>query len=186
VGSIEPLSAAGADLVDHSAKGNFRALGKRFGKQTPQVAAAIAAADAAELAASLADGGSATIDLDGSPVEIGADDVIISERPREGWSVVNDQGETVALDLELDEALRLAGLAREAIRVVQEARKSSGLDISDRISLSWSANGPMADAVRAHEALIADEVLATTITEVDGVADFTDEELGFGFALAKV
>ena len=46
IGALEPLSAAGADLVDHSAKGNFRALGKRFAKDTPRVAAAIAAADA--------------------------------------------------------------------------------------------------------------------------------------------
>lgn len=185
IGTLESLADAGADLVDHSAKGNFRNLGKRFGKQTPQVAAAIAGADAAELAASLSASGTAVVDVDGSPVEVGPDDVIISERPREGWSVVNDQGETVALDLELDDELRLAGFAREAIRVIQEARKSSGLDISDRITLSWSASGPMADALRAHDALIADEVLATSITESDGVSDFTDDELGFGFALAK-
>ncbi len=186
IGTLESLADAGGDLVDHSAKGNFRNLGKRFGKQTPQVAAAIAGADAAELAASLAATGTATVDVDGSKVEVGPDDVIISERPREGWSVVNDQGETVALDLELDDELRLAGFAREAIRVIQEARKSSGLDISDRITLSWSASGPMADALRAHDALIADEVLATSISESDGASDFTDEELGFGFALAKV
>ena len=128
---------------------------------------------------------SASIEVDGETVELTADDVIVSERPREGWSVVNDQGETVALDLELDDELRLAGFAREAIRVIQEARKSSGLDISDRITLSWSASGPMADALRAHDSLIADEVLATSISESDGASDFTDEELGFGFALAK-
>ena len=54
IGALEPLSGAGADLVDHSAKGNFRALGKRFAKDTPRVAAAIAAADAGALAAALA------------------------------------------------------------------------------------------------------------------------------------
>ncbi len=59
VGAIEPLSAAGADLVDHSAKGNFRALGKRFAKDTPRVAAAIAAADASALATALAADGRA-------------------------------------------------------------------------------------------------------------------------------
>jgi len=193
VGSLESLADAGGDLVDHSAKGNFRNLGKRFGKETPKVAAAIAAANAADLAASLAAEGKAKLDvqvtLTASGVvgeaEVGPDDVIISERPREGWSVVNDQGETVALDLELDDELRLAGFAREAIRVIQEARKSSGLDISDRITLSWSASGPMADALRAHDSLIADEVLATSISESDGASDFTDAELGFGFALAK-
>ncbi|KAA1399727.1 isoleucine--tRNA ligase [Aeromicrobium ginsengisoli] len=185
VGSLESLADAGGDLVDHSAKGNFRNLGKRFGKQTPQVAAAIAGADAAAIAASLASTGAATVEVDGSSVEVGPDDVIISERPREGWSVVNDQGETVALDLELDDELRLAGFAREAIRVVQEARKSSGLDISDRITLSWTASGQMAEALRTHEALISDEVLATSISEVADASDFADEELGFGFTLAK-
>ena len=58
---------------------------------------------------------------------------IVSERPREGWSVVNEQGETVALDLELTPELVRAGLAREVVRLVQEARKSSGFDVSDRI-----------------------------------------------------
>ncbi|MCW2824652.1 MAG: isoleucine-tRNA ligase, partial [Aeromicrobium sp.] len=185
VGTLESLADADGDLVDHSAKGNFRNLGKRFGKETPQVAAAIAAADAGALAASLAAAGTATVDLDGSPVEVGPDDVIVSERPREGWSVVNDQGETVALDLELDDELRLAGLAREAIRVVQEARKSSGLDISDRITLAWSADGPMAEALRTHTALIADEVLATSITEGVDVPAFTDADLGLSFTVTK-
>ncbi|MET0931701.1 MAG: isoleucine--tRNA ligase [Aeromicrobium sp.] len=185
VGSLESLADAGGELVDHSAKGNFRNLGKRFGKETPKVAAAIAAADAGALAASLTATGTATVELDGAPVEVGPDDVIISERPREGWSVVNDQGETVALDLELDDELRLAGLAREAIRVVQEARKSSGLDISDRITLAWSADGPMAGALRAHTDLIADEVLATSITESTGPAAFTDDDLGLAFTVTK-
>ncbi|MBC7632634.1 isoleucine--tRNA ligase [Aeromicrobium sp.] len=189
VGTLESLANAGGALVDHSAKGNFRNLGKRFGKETPLVAAAIAAADATDLAAALGAHGAASMQVNGSTVEVGPDDVIISERPREGWSVVNDQGETVALDLELDDDLRRAGFAREAIRVIQEARKSSGLDISDRITLSWSAAGPIADALRGHESEIADEVLATSITAsegaVTGEGTFSDEELGFAFTLSK-
>ena len=62
IGALEPLSAAGADLVDHTAKGNFRALGKRFAKDTPRVAAAIAAADAGALAAALKADGRASVD----------------------------------------------------------------------------------------------------------------------------
>ena len=114
IGDLEPLSGAGSALVDHTAKGNFRALGRRFAKETPRVAAAIAAADAESLAAALAAEGRATVELDGEPVEVLPDEVIISERPREGWSVVNEQGETVALDLEITPELRRAGLAREA------------------------------------------------------------------------
>ena len=112
--------------------------------------------------------------------------MIISERPREGWSVVNDQGETVALDLELDDELRLAGLAREAIRVIQEARKSSGLEISDRITVTGRPTATMAEALRTHAALIADEVLATSLTESPDASAFTDDDLGLAFSIAKV
>ena len=140
IGALEPLSAAGADLVDHSAKGNFRALGKRFAKDTPRVAAAIAAADAAALAADAQGGrGAASVDAGRrAGARCSPDEVIVSERPREGWSVVNEQGETVALDLELTAELRRAGLAREVVRMVQEARKNGGFEVSDRIALSWA------------------------------------------------
>ena len=124
VGSLESLADAAGDLVDHTAKGNFRNLGKRFGKQTPQVAAAIAAANAAALAVDLSAHSVSSVDVAGTSVEVGPEDVIISERPREGWSVVNDQGETVALDLELDDELRSAGLARVAIRDQKKSRFS--------------------------------------------------------------
>ncbi|MET1061902.1 MAG: isoleucine--tRNA ligase [Aeromicrobium sp.] len=184
VRSLESFETTG-DLVDHSAKGNFRNLGKRFGKQTPQVAGAIAATDATRLAAEIAAAGSATVEVDGEALTVGADDVIITEHPREGWSVVNDQGETVALDLELDDELRQAGLAREAIRAIQEARKTSGLDVSDRILLAWSADGPVADALRAHGDLIADEVLATSITESADATALRDDELGLSFTITK-
>ena len=165
IGALESLSAAGSDLVDYSAKGNFRALGRRFGKQTPAVAGAIAAADAGAIAADLRDSGSALVDVDGEQVRVEPDEVIVSERPREGWSVVNDQGETVALDLELTPELVRAGLAREAVRLVQEARKREGLDVSDRIRLTWQAEGDTAEAMRAHADLVSEEVLAVQLSE---------------------
>lgn len=187
VESVESFASAG-DLVDHSAKGNFRALGKRFGKQTPLVANAIAAADAAALAASLATSGAATVEVpELGTVEVSAEEVLISERPREGWSVVNEQGETVALDLELTPELIRAGLAREFVRAIQEARKSSGFEVSDRIALRWAATGETADAIRAHARLIADEVLATDVAEAPaGEGWFADEELGFTFSVSKL
>ncbi len=179
---VESFASAG-DLVDYSAKGNFRALGKRFGKETPKVAAAIAAADAAALAAALAADGVATV----GGVEVSADEVIVSERPREGWSVVNEQGETVALDLELTPELLQAGLAREVVRLVQERRKNSGLEVSDRITLAWAATGDLAEAIRAHAALIASEVLATTVVEDEPGDEWaTDDDLGLTFSISKV
>jgi isoleucyl-tRNA synthetase len=187
VGVLEPLSAAGADLVEHSAKGNFRALGKRFGKQTPHVAAAVAAADAAELAAALASSGRAVVTVDGEPVEVHPDEVIVAERPREGWSVVNEQGETVALDLELTPELVRAGVAREVVRLVQEARKNAGFDVSDRIELVWQADAETAEALRENSALVAAEVLAVDMREgspADGSV-VRDEDLGLAFSVTR-
>jgi isoleucyl-tRNA synthetase len=194
VGTLEPLSAAGSDLVDHSAKGNFRALGKRFAKRTPAVADAIASADAAALAAALASDGKAVVSVEGEEVEVLPDEVIVSERPREGWSVVNEQGETVALDLELTPELVRAGLAREVVRMVQEARKNSGFEVSDRIELTWQASGDTAEALREHAALVAGEVLAERMVEGEPAAGddapagsvVRDEDLGLAFSVAKV
>jgi isoleucyl-tRNA synthetase len=185
VGALESFSSAG-DLVDHSAKGNFRALGKRFGKQTPLVAQAIADADAASLAASLRAEGKASVDFDGG-TEVTPDEVILSERPREGWSVVNEQGETVALDLELTPELVRAGLLRDVVRVVQEARKSAGLEVSDRITLTWCGTGEAADALREDVSSVAAEVLATRVVEAEAAGDgwVEDADLGLAFHVAK-
>ena len=186
VGALESFATAG-DLVDYSAKGNFRALGKRFGKQTPLVAQAIADADAAALAAALHADGKATVAFEGG-TEVTADEVIVSERPREGWSVVNEQGETVALDLELTPELVRAGLLRDVVRAVQEARKNAGLEVSDRITLTWSGTGDAAEALRSDSGPVADEVLATSVveTEAPGEGWVFDTDLGLAFRVAKV
>jgi isoleucyl-tRNA synthetase len=190
VGTLEPLSSAGKDLVDHSAKGNFRALGKRFAKQTPQVAAAIAASDPTTLARALEADGKAVVVVEGEDVEVLPDEVIVSERPRAGWSVVNEQGETVALDLELTPELVRAGIAREVVRLVQDARKNSGFDVSDRIVLTWQASGETAAALRENGPLVADEVLAVEMHEAALEAVSTgsvvrDDELGLTVSIRK-
>jgi isoleucyl-tRNA synthetase len=186
VGVVESLASAG-DLVEHSAKGNFRTLGKRFARRTPTVASAIAHADAESLARDLRERGRAEVSIEGETVEVLPDEVILTERPREGWSVVNEQGETVALDLEVTDELRRAGLAREVVRLVQEARKNSGLEISDRISLVWQAEGELAAAVEEHAGSVAGEVLATSMSAGSPEGEvFGDDALGLRFSLARV
>jgi isoleucyl-tRNA synthetase len=163
VRALDTLDAAG-HLVDVSAKANYRALGKRFGQRTPAVAAAIAAADPAALAAALRTDGAATVTVDGEAIAVGPDDVVVSETPRAGWAVAAAGGETVALDLELSDELRRAGAVREVIRLVQEARKAQGFDVSDRIELWWEAGGETAAAVAEGAEMLSAEVLATSIT----------------------
>ncbi len=187
VGTVESFASAG-DLVDYSAKGNFRALGKRFAQQTPLVANAIAAADAAALAEALKAGNATVTVPELGEVEVSAEEVLLTERPREGWSVVNEQGETVALDLELTPELVQAGIARDFIRAVQDARKTSGFAVSDRITLTWAAGNPATEAaLTAHADQIATEVLAASVTTAAAGEDwFADEELGFTFTVAKI
>ncbi|GGX04309.1 isoleucine--tRNA ligase [Streptomyces noursei] len=189
VSSLASLSEVGGSLVDTTAKANFRALGKRFGKGVQAVAKAVAAADAAALSLALREG-TASVEVDGETVGLSPEEVIITETPREGWSVASDAGATVALDLEITPELRRAGLARDAIRLIQEARKNSGLDVADRIALRWAAaDDELRTALTDHAALIADEVLATDFAagEPDGSYGpaFTDEALSLTFHLRK-
>ncbi|MFF7200945.1 isoleucine--tRNA ligase [Streptomyces sp. NPDC008141] len=189
VSSLATLAEVGGSLVDTTAKANFRALGKRFGKGVQAVAKAVAEADAAALSLALRNG-TATVTVDGETITLSPDEVIITETPREGWSVASDAGATVALDLEITPELRLAGLARDAIRLIQEARKNSGLDVADRIAVVWSSADPSTtEALTEHAPLIADEVLATSFTASPPPADFgppfTDEGLSLTFHLRK-
>jgi isoleucyl-tRNA synthetase len=184
--SFEELAG---ELVDRSAKGNFRSLGKRFGKDTPKVAAAVAAADAGALAAALRDDGHATVLVDGAEVTLEPEDVLLTETPREGWAVVTASGETVALDLTITEELRRAGLAREVVRLVQEARKSAGFEVTDRVALVWSAEGETGAAIEAHLATICDEVLAVRAQRGAPTADggwlTRDSDLGLEFSITR-
>ncbi|MFD7103288.1 isoleucine--tRNA ligase [Streptomyces celluloflavus] len=194
VSSLASLSEVGGSLVDTTAKANFRALGKRFGKGVQAVAKAVADADAAALSLALRDG-TASVEVDGETVTLAPDEVIITETPREGWSVASDSGATVALDLEITPELRRAGLARDAIRLIQEARKNSGLDVADRIALRWrSTDDEVRTALADHAGLISDEVLATAFVDEHGATGedttgygepFTDEGLALTFQLRK-
>ncbi|MEZ0071841.1 isoleucine--tRNA ligase [Planotetraspora sp. GP83] len=193
---LEDMSGFSADLVTFTVKPNFRALGKRFGSQTKLVAGAVSAADPAALAQALRSGTAAAVDAgELGVVELGPDDVIVTEQPRTGWAVETGAidtgtGETVALDLAITDELRRAGLVREVIRLVQDARKSTGLSITDRIDLWWSADGDLADALRGGGQTVADEVLAASLTEGEGspgedLSRHEDADLGLTFHLRK-
>ena len=182
------LDSEDADLVEVSVKANFRELGKRFAKATPTIANAISGAPAAEVVNALRGAGAYQLAVDGEPVEILLADVVITETPREGWAVATDSGETIALDLTLDDELRRIGLARDVIRDIQEARKQRGFEVTDRITIEWSAAGEAAEAISTHAQEIADEVLATSFVmaaEIDESADDVSP-VANGQALARI
>jgi isoleucyl-tRNA synthetase len=168
-------------VIDRVAKPNFRTLGRRFGSRTKEVAAAIATADVATL-----QGERPTVRLGEEEVPVEAADFTITETPRQGWTVAGETGLTVALDVRMTPELLRAGLAREVVRLVQDARKSSGLDVADRIELWWAAEDEVAQAIGEHAALIGAEVLAVSVQRGRPAADITphcEEALGLTFWL---
>jgi isoleucyl-tRNA synthetase len=164
-----------SELVSYSAKPNYRALGPRFGKKMPQVAAAVEALDAANVGGVLAEGGEIGISIDGSDHTLGPDDVTLALQPLEGYEVEAEAGHAVALQLELDDDLRREGLAREIVHAVQNARKAAGLEITDRIALTLAGDTDLIEAAQAHQDYLANEVLATSISyDGNGIAATID------------
>jgi isoleucyl-tRNA synthetase len=146
------------------AKPDFKVLGPRLGSRVQDVAAALARDDGT-VAEALARGDAADVELaDGGTVRLSADDVDLAQDVREGWGVAAEGGVTVALDLEITPELRLEGLAREVIRVIQDARKEAGLDVTDRIALGIEAEGDVAAALAAHADTVAGETLASSVS----------------------
>jgi isoleucyl-tRNA synthetase len=151
------------ELVSYRVKPNYRSLGPRFGKNMPQVAAAVEALDAGGVADQLEAGAEVGIAIDGKEHTLSTDDINLVMEPLEGYQVEAEAGHAVALELDLDDGLRREGLAREVVRAVQEARKQAGLEVSDRISLELGGDDELIAAAREHECYIAGETLATSV-----------------------
>src|SRR4051794_7471907 len=152
------------ELGSYEVKPNYRALGPRFGKQMPQVAAAVAALDPEHVARALRDGDRVGISVDGHDHELDADDLMLAMQPLSGYQLEREGSHAVALELELDDELRREGLAREVVHAVQNARKAAGLEVEDRIALTLGGDGDLLEAARAHEGYVAGETLAVEVT----------------------
>jgi isoleucyl-tRNA synthetase len=182
-------------------KANYRTLGPLFGMDMPRAAEAIAALDPAHVAAAVRDGGenggaqdgegggrSIGIAVAGREHTLSADDVILTMKAPDGYSVEREGAHAVALDLTIDEDLLTEGRAREIVHAVQNARKSAGLEVEDRIELALSGDLALIAAAEAHRDYLTGETLAVRLdlppdttssavamdyseqTEIDGLA----------------
>ncbi|HWZ57959.1 MAG TPA: isoleucine--tRNA ligase [Gemmatimonadaceae bacterium] len=158
---VEFLSSADS-LVTLTAKANFRALGKKFGKLTPIAADAVGGLHSKDLRL-IQQGGHVAINVEGRDYQIDLDDLTISHQAAGDLVIQEARGYVAALDVTLTPALVDEGLAREVIRGVQGLRKDSGLAISDRIRLAIWGDAGVEAAVRTHQEWIAGEVLARTL-----------------------
>jgi isoleucyl-tRNA synthetase len=182
--SLEELASENEDLVSVSIKANFRSIGARYGADVQAIAKAVTDSDATALVREVRSKGNAEISYGTSVAQISEEDLVITETPKEGWSVASHSGESLALDLALTPELIEAGLMREVIRSIQEERKNSGFDISDRIVVEWSGSNEIAQAINRYSKEISDEVLAVSMSENKELAQ-GNNEIALGLALKR-
>jgi len=179
----------GTGILVKKVKCNFRTMGKKFGKLMKSVAAAVEALSQEQIA-ELEANGKLTIVPVGTidPIEILTEDVEIISEDIPGWLVSNEGNLTVALEVELTEGLKQEGMAREIINRVQNIRKDSGLEITDRIHIILAPNDEIQKAVAGYGDYIMTQVLADDITIApnDGVeVEFDDFKLNIQITKSK-
>jgi isoleucyl-tRNA synthetase len=177
---LADIADADGDLVNISIKANFKSLGAKYGKEVQDIAKAIAATDATALVKTLRASGATKV----ATWDIDLDDLVITEVPKSGWMVASHEGESVALDLALSQALIDAGNVREVIRFIQERRKSDGFEISDRIKVRWNTDPAIVAAISSAASHISDEVLALEFTH-DPSIPAEDNDLAISAILEK-
>jgi isoleucyl-tRNA synthetase len=155
--------AAADELGRYEIKANYRALGPIFGKDMPLVAQAIAALDPAHVAASLRDGGTVGISVSGREHTLTSDDLILTMKAPDGYSVEREGAHAVALDLSIDSDLQREGHSREIVHAVQNARKNAGLQVEDRIELALAGDAQLLDAARQHHEYLTRETLTVKL-----------------------
>jgi isoleucyl-tRNA synthetase len=152
------------EVAELAARANYRALGPRFGKQAPRWAQAIEAMTAEQVLA-LQAAGSVELSGDGQTETLGFEEIQVRQSGVAPYAATGQGGLTVALDTTLTPALRAEGLARELINKVQNLRKQSGLEVSDRIDLVIAGPAAVQDAVSAHADRIRQETLAESLAD---------------------
>jgi isoleucyl-tRNA synthetase len=143
-------------------KPNFKTLGPRFGKDMKLVAQAIQNLNETQIQ-ELEKQGSLTILINNKTCTLEASDVVISSKDVAGWMVASEQGVTVALDIQMNETLRLEGMARELVNRLQNMRKDLGFEVTDTIEVTLKESDELNAILNENKAYIQREILATTI-----------------------
>ncbi len=148
-----------SEIVNKSAKANFKSIGPKFGKKVNAVANLIKGFGKEDIAV-LEGGGEIKTKVNGEDIEIGKDDVEIISSEITGWLVETGEGVTVALDTELSDDLVAEGLAREFVNRIQNMRKDAGYDVTDRIKIKYYGSDKLVEAVNSFNEYISNETLA--------------------------
>ncbi|MNK68470.1 Isoleucine--tRNA ligase [compost metagenome] len=174
VKEIELLDDASGILVKQI-KPNFKALGPRFGKDMGLISKEIQGFSADQIN-QLDKQGTLDIVIAGNSVTLSLEDVEITSQDIEGWLVANSNGITVALDITLTEELKNEGIARELVNRIQNIRKDSGFEVTDKIKVQIKRNGILEDAVSKNEDYIKSETLTDELVFADALENGTEIE----------
>lgn len=155
------------ELARFELRPNFKALGPRLGKNMPQAKEAIAALDGAKANENLKNGEPVRLNVAGTELLLGPDDVQVVLAPLDGYQLQREGTHAVALDVTVTDELKREGLAREVVHAVQNARKDSGLAVEDRIELKLGGDETLLAAAREHEEYLVGETLAT-VADIGG------------------
>ena len=162
-----------SDVVSYKGKLNFAKAGPRLGAAVKKVAVLVAQLPSSELETFLKTG-KLELASDGTTYNLGVEDVEIQKLEKDGFAVESGDGITVALRIEIDDILRDEGFAREMINKIQNMRKSSGFDVTDRINVMVKTDEPLLSAVKKHDDFICKETLADKIELVDEIVGEND------------
>ena len=164
-------------IITKKIKPNFRTLGKKYGAQMKMIAAAFASFDQAAIGA-IQTAGTYVFDVAGTAVTLAPEDYEITSEDMPGWLVATEGQLTIALDIEVTDALRSEGVARELINRIQNIRKDNGFDVTDKVDVVISAEGEAAAEIDASLAVykdyLASQVLARSVEAVPSEAAPTD------------
>jgi isoleucyl-tRNA synthetase len=152
--------ARDAGLVSYVIKPNLPRIGKKYGKLIPAIKEALINSDTTDIASLVAKRQSFEVHCNEQILTFEPEDVLIETKSAEGYSCGEEGGYLTALDTRLDVELIKEGLAREIVRSVQEARKKSGLDVSDRIILGVSGSEIVETALKEHQDFLMTETLS--------------------------
>ena len=161
-----------SDILVKQIKPNFKTLGPKFGKEMKFIANCIRNFTKEDILKIELDG-KIPIELDGKMINLELSDVEISSKDIEGWLVANEGSITVALDVTISEELRKEGIARELINRIQNARKDSGLDVTDRIKLTVLKSEDLEESINKNKEYIMSETLTDELVFVDQLIDGT-------------
>lgn len=161
VKELELLEEDNSVLVK-SIKPNFKTIGPKYGKHMKAIAGMVAQMSADDIAAVESSKGWSG-EINGEQVELDLADFDITAQDIPGWLVSSENGLTVALDVTISEELKAEGIARELVNRVQNLRKDSGLEITDRILLKVDTNELIQKAISANKEYVCNEVLANDV-----------------------